>query len=149
AAPAQHLEIAQQSNLETHAAHAPSLPQVISTLGSTLRTTLASEGEAGGTNMNTAYKYRDVLDASERINWKVGDIIGGDKRLDFGKRFLPDSLARVEALEFLTEAERRTLNQIRGHEYLAMFGLVEEFIVPFVLDHARAQIHGPSDRVRA
>ena len=30
-----------------------------------------------------------------------------------------------------------TLNQIRGHEYLAMFGLVEEFILPYVVDHAR------------
>jgi hypothetical protein len=29
------------------------------------------------------------------------------------------------------------LNHVRGHNYLSLFGLVEEFILPFVLDHAR------------
>src|SRR5690606_38236453 len=45
--------------------------------------------------------------------------------------------------------ERCILNQIRGHEYLAIFGLVEEFILPFVLDHARPQLSGDDARVRA
>ncbi len=41
------------------------------------------------------------------------------------------------------------MNQIRGNAYLCIFGLVEEFILPFVLDHARTQIHGDDYRVRA
>jgi hypothetical protein len=41
------------------------------------------------------------------------------------------------------------LNQIRGYEYLAMFGLVEEFILPYVVDHARPQLSGDDYRVRA
>ena len=41
------------------------------------------------------------------------------------------------------------MNQIRGHEYLAMFGLVEEFILPYVVDHARLQLSGDDYRVRA
>ena len=49
----------------------------------------------------------------------------------------------------LTPAEKTTLNQIRGHEYLAMFGLVEEFILPYVVDHARPQLSGDDYRVRA
>jgi hypothetical protein len=49
----------------------------------------------------------------------------------------------------LTPGERRTLNQIRGNTYLRIFGLVEEFILPFVLDHARTQLHGNDYRVRA
>jgi len=40
------------------------------------------------------------------------------------------------------------LNQIRGHEYLSIFGLVEEFILPFVLDHVREDLAG-DDRIRA
>ena len=36
--------------------------------------------------------------------------------------------------------EKLLLNQIRGHGYLYMFGLVEEFILPFVLDHARPRL---------
>jgi hypothetical protein len=95
------------------------------------------------------YDYAAILGAAERSNWRVEDVIGGERRLDFGRRFLPESLARVEPLTFLLERDRLALNQIRGHGYLYMFGLVEEFILPFVLDQARPQLHGDSPRVRA
>src|SRR6185503_4222349 len=75
--------------------------------------------------------------------------IGGEKRLDFSKPFMPESLARVNQLGFLAPEEKRLLNQIRGHEYLAMFGLVEEFILPYVVDHARPKLSGDDYRARA
>jgi hypothetical protein len=75
--------------------------------------------------MQHNYSYESALAASSRINWKVEDIIGGDKKLNFAKPFLPESLAQVCGLSFLTPDEKTTLNQIRGHEYLSMFGLVE------------------------
>lgn len=90
--------------------------------------------------MQTQYTYEAALAAAQRINWQVDDIIGGDKRLNFAKPFMPESLARVEALDFLNRDEKLALNQIRGHGYLYTFGLVEEFILPFVLDHARGQV---------
>jgi hypothetical protein len=99
--------------------------------------------------MQHNYSYQSALAASERIAWKVDDIIGGDKRLDFSKPFMPESLAQVKQLSFLTPEEQLTLNQIRGHEYLAMFGLVEEFILPYVVNHARSQLSGDDYRVRA
>jgi hypothetical protein len=99
--------------------------------------------------MQHNYSYQSALAASERIGWKVDDIIGGDKRLDFTKPFMPESLAQVKQLSFLTAEEQLTLNQIRGHEYLAMFGLVEEFILPYVVNHARSQLSGDDYRVRA
>ena len=95
------------------------------------------------------YTYEAALAASERVNWRVEDVIGGDKRLDFSKPFLPESLARVQGLAFLSPAEKRILNQIRGHDYLYIFGLVEEFIVPYVLDHVRPMLHADDTRVRA
>ena len=96
-----------------------------------------------------AHGYEAALAAAQRVNWRVEDLIGGDKRLDFGRPFLPESLARVEPLGFLTPRERLVLNQIRGHGYLYLFGLVEEFILPFVLDHARTRLSGDDHRVRA
>jgi hypothetical protein len=99
--------------------------------------------------MQNNYSYQGALEASERIGWRIEDIIGGEKRLDFTKPFMPASLAQTKRLSFLTESEQRTLNQIRGHEYLAMFGLVEEFILPYVVDHARSQLSGDDYRVRA
>src|SRR5687767_9149462 len=95
------------------------------------------------------YTYEGVLATSQKVNWKIDDIIGGDKRLDFSKPFMPESLAGVRKLDFLSTDEQRTLNQIRGLGYLVMFGLVEEFILPFVLDHARPRLAGNDYRTRA
>jgi hypothetical protein len=99
--------------------------------------------------MEHNYSYQAALAASEKVNWRVEDLIGGDKRLDFAKPFLPESLARVEPLTFLTPDEQRAQNQIRGHGYLYTFGLVEECILPFVMDHARPRLDDDDYRVRA
>lgn len=95
------------------------------------------------------YTYRETLGASEKVNWRVEDIIGGDKKLDFNKAFLPETLARTELLSFLSPSERLTLNQIRGNGYLCLFGLLEEVILPFVLDHAKAQLTNDVYRMRS
>ena len=99
--------------------------------------------------MQSNYSYEAALAVSSRINWKVEDMIGCEKRLDFTKPFMPESLAQVNEISFLTPVERIALNQIRGFEYLSMFGLVEEFILPYVIDHARARLSGDDYRVRA
>lgn len=95
------------------------------------------------------YSYEAALAASDKVDWKVEDLIGGDKRLDFARPFLPESLARTAEAPGLGAQERRVLNQIRGHDYLAAFGLVEEFILPFVIDHVRPHLSGDDHRVRA
>jgi len=99
--------------------------------------------------MNSGYSYQSTLAASPATPWRVEDIIGGDKRLDFTKPFMPESLARIEPLAFLSPDEKRILNQIRGNTYLYIFGLVEEFILPFVLDHARSHLREDDYQVRA
>jgi hypothetical protein len=99
--------------------------------------------------MQHNYSYESALTASSRINWKVEDLIGGERRLDFAKPFMPESLAQVSEISFLTPVEKITLNQIRGYEYLSMFGLVEEFILPYVVDHTRPELSGDDYRVRA
>jgi hypothetical protein len=98
--------------------------------------------------MSEHWTYQGVLAAAERVDWRVEDVLGHGT-LDFTRSFLPESLARVEPLGFLSADERRRLNQIRGHGYLHVFGLVEEFILPFVLDHARPRLHEDDYRVRA
>lgn len=95
------------------------------------------------------FTYARALAASERVNWRVEDIIGGDKRLDFAKPFMPEALARTEALDFLDADQKRVLNQIRGNGYLYVFGMVEEFILPFVLDHVRPMLSADDERTRA
>ena len=99
--------------------------------------------------MLNRYSYESTLAAQEVIHWRIEDIIGGEKRLDFTKPFMPEALAHTEPLAFLSNEEKRILNQVRGNAYLCIFGLVEEFILPFVLDHARQQLTGDDYRVRA
>ncbi len=72
--------------------------------------------------MNHGYSYQSALASSEVMRWRIEDIIGGERRLDFSKPFMPESFARIEPLAFLTADEKRTLNQIRGNAYLCIFG---------------------------
>jgi hypothetical protein len=99
--------------------------------------------------MQHNFTWQDSLETSLRVNWKIEDLIGGDKRLDFGRPFMPETFARVDALGFLNEEEKRVLNQIRGRGYLNMFAVVEELILPFVMDHVRPSLGGDDYRVRA
>ncbi len=103
-------------------------------------------------NANTGavlYSFRETLVASQRINWRIEDIIGGERQLDFSKPFMPESLARMRNMYFLTDDEKIVLNQIKGHTYLSIFGLVEEFILPFVLDQIRPSLDEDDYRARA
>ena len=51
---------------------------------------------------------------------------GGPARaLDFTRAFMPEALARTAALDFLSGAERRRLNQIRGNAYLTALDLLD------------------------
>jgi hypothetical protein len=99
--------------------------------------------------MHHNFNFKDVLAISSRPAWAIEDVLPLDARLDYSRRFMPENLARTAAVPFLSETEAKILNQIRGHEYLVIFGLVEEFILPFVLDHARTQLSGDDERIRA
>ncbi|MDM9382394.1 hypothetical protein QUB80_16960 [Chlorogloeopsis sp. ULAP01] len=83
------------------------------------------------------YTYESTLKDAYKVNWRVEDLIGNDKRLDFTKPFLPDALAGVKAITCLNQQEKLILNQIRGNSYLHLFGVVEEFILPLVIDHVQ------------
>ncbi|WP_374372150.1 hypothetical protein [Dongia sp.] len=96
-----------------------------------------------------SYSYKEALNAAQKINWRIEDIIGGDKQLDFSRPFMPETMARVEPLTFLKPADRIVLNQIRGYGYLSTFGLSEEFILPFILDHARQVVASDDWQIRA
>jgi hypothetical protein len=97
-----------------------------------------------------AYNFKDVLRTSTRASWQIEDVLPEGSKLDFSRDLLPENLARTADAPGLNAAQRRTLNHIRGHEYLTIFGLVEEFILPFVMDHVRADLPNADDvRVRA
>jgi hypothetical protein len=98
--------------------------------------------------LNHNYDYRTTLAASQRINWDLEEVVQG-RNLDFGKRFMPEALAGVEGITCLSPAEKLKLNQIRGFSYLYLFGLIEEYIVPAVIEHAGTRAHGDDHELRA
>ena len=95
------------------------------------------------------FNFADTLASSARAAWALDDVLAPGQPLDFTRKFLPEALVRIAPLAGLSEGERLILNHIRGHEYLGIFGLVEEFILPFVLDHARTRLRDDDYRIRA
>ena len=75
-----------------------------------------------------AERYAKCVQVSKRIRWDIDrDVIRG-RDFDVSKKFLPDGLSKVGALDFLGDAEKRLVSQIQGRTYANMFGLVERFI---------------------
>ena len=95
------------------------------------------------------FNYEATLASSLRAQWQLDDVLREDQDLDFTRNFMPESLARTAAIETLNPFEQRVLNQISAHQYLCIFGVVEEFILPFLVDHARPHLLGDDWRVRA
>ena len=95
------------------------------------------------------FNYEATLSSSLRAQWQLDDVLREDQELDFSRNFMPESLARTGAISSLNAFEQKVLNQISAHEYLTIFGVVEEFILPFLLDHARPHLLNDDWRVRA
>jgi hypothetical protein len=95
------------------------------------------------------FDYEATLASSLRAQWKLDDVLREDQELDFTRNFMPESLARTAGLDGLNPFEQRVLNQISAHQYLTIFGVVEEFILPFLMDHARPYLLGDDWRIRA
>ena len=95
------------------------------------------------------FNYEATLASSLRAQWQLDDVLRADQDLDFSLAFMPESLARTAAVASLNPFEQRVLNQISAHQYLSIFGVVEEFILPFLFDHARPALRGDDWRVRA
>src|SRR5215217_269614 len=95
------------------------------------------------------FNYEATLASSLRAQWQLDEVLRPDQNLDFARNFMPESLARTAVLDSLNPFEQRILNQISAHQYLSIFGVVEEFILPFLMDHARDDLRDDDWRVRA
>ena len=95
------------------------------------------------------FNYEATLASSLRAQWQLDDVLREDQELNFTRNFMPESLARTASVAGLNPFEQRILNQISANQYLCIFGIVEEFLLPFVLDHARPELSGDDWRVRA
>ena len=93
--------------------------------------------------------YDTVLATSLKAAWKLDDVLGPDQELDFSRNFLPENLARTAELTSLSADEQQALNHINAHQYLRLFVIIEEFIIPALLDHSRTKLRGDPAGLRA
>lgn len=98
--------------------------------------------------MHHDFNYEAVLASSLKAQWNLDDVLPADRELDFSRKFMPEALAGGAA-PGLTPGEQLILNQITANQYICMFGTVEEFILPFLLDHARPLLNEDDFRIRA
>jgi hypothetical protein len=89
--------------------------------------------------LNLAYDYASCVRNSEKVAWRVDEVLPEGTKLDFSKRFLPAAISGP-GLPFLAEDEARKLNQITGNAYLNIFAFVEEYIVRQVMGHTKDAI---------
>jgi hypothetical protein len=99
--------------------------------------------------LDLSFDYETCIRLSERVAWRLDDVMPPDTRLDFTRRFLPDALVATESIRSLTPHERLKLNQITGNAYLNVFQFLEEFILVMAVDHARAEMAVDPEAFRA
>ena len=100
--------------------------------------------------MDFGYDYESCVKASEKVSWRLDDVMPIGTRLDFSRKFLPDRLAPTDALSKLfDDDQRRALNHIAANAYLNLFAFVEEYILATMLKHAQAEVFGKPEALRA
>lgn len=92
--------------------------------------------------------YTRILLASDKASWHIDRVLPEGTRFDLSRPLLPEALVHADMLG-LDRDGQQLVNAIRASSYLHVFGLVEEFILPFVLDHARGSLSGSFDRIQA
>ena len=86
--------------------------------------------------MTAKYTHSDCLQNSYKINWRIRDVLGDD-RFDKSRHWLPLRLSGAGSIPFLTEQEKTSLTHVEMGAYAHLFGYVEEFIAPEILDLAQ------------
>ncbi len=82
-------------------------------------------------------RYLKCIEVSKRVRWDLERDVIRNRRFDLSKKFLPDGISKVDRLDFLADADKRTLSQVQGRTYVNMFALVERFINAKVLEISR------------
>ncbi|MFL9911326.1 hypothetical protein [Paraburkholderia sp. RL17-337-BIB-A] len=94
-------------------------------------------------------RYAKCIEVSRRIRWDIDrDVIRG-RQLDPVHKFLPDGLAQVDRLPFLTPAQRLLMSQVQGRTYANMFRLVERFVSAKMLEVSRNHALGDQTALEA
>jgi hypothetical protein len=99
--------------------------------------------------MELNFDYASCIKNSEKVAWRLEDVLPDDARLDYGRPFLPAALSGEGRVPGLPEPTARRLNQISGYAYLNLFAFVEEYIIDAAMRQAADEVHGDHTALRA
>lgn len=83
------------------------------------------------------YSYVECLERSYKVNWKIKDVLG-NLDFDLGRPWLPAGLSGAGDIFCLDAEEKRKLTHVEMGAYAHLFGFVEAFIAPQMLNLARS-----------
>jgi hypothetical protein len=99
--------------------------------------------------VNRDSEYQSCIQNSERVSWKIDDILPEGTSLDFSRRILSDKLTGTEPIGCLSVEEKLMLNHIRSNSYAHLFLFLEEYAVALATHRAGLELHGNSTHMRA
>lgn len=99
--------------------------------------------------LNQTTEYQSCIQSSEKVSWRLDELLPKDTVLDFSRRFLSDELTGAEAIPFLNAEERLMLNHIRSNSYAHLFLFLEEYAVALASQRAGLELHGNATHMRA
>jgi hypothetical protein len=99
--------------------------------------------------LDLGYDYATCVRNSEKVSWKLDEVLPTSTKLDFSRPFLPSMFSGESRIPILNAAEGLKLNQITGNSYMNLFQFVEEYIIATAVDHAQAEMYGDHDAIRA
>lgn len=95
--------------------------------------------------------YTSCVKNSEKVSWRLDDILVEEQALDFSRPYLPESLAQGERISCLSADEKLALNHITSNAYLNTFAFAEEYVLSLVVAqaHTAPDINAETYRLRA
>jgi len=95
------------------------------------------------------FSYHDCLEKSDEVLWKIDDLLIEGALLDLDRALLPESMVRIEALDFLSQDEKLQLNQIAGNSYMNLLAQLERAVIASSIKRAQVELEGDVDAARA
>ncbi|MDY7225315.1 hypothetical protein [Hyalangium rubrum] len=99
--------------------------------------------------LNQDSEYQSCIQSSERVSWRIDELLPKDTVIDFSRRILSDALTGTEGIRCLSDQEKLMLNQIRSNSYAHLFLFLEEYAVALAAHRASLELHGKPTHMRA
>ena len=99
--------------------------------------------------INHDSSFEQLISISEKVNWRLNDVITLDSKFDFSKNLLPQAFFPLAGFSFLDDSQKLAYNHILSYSYLNIFELSEEFIIGMALQLAQQQYNSNREAGRA